>query len=84
MLEASLALPCFFPTQHVPLGDRSPWFTTTVTTMGSPCQDHFLADRVGNYIDIPDFSAVVSHTRGTTGVNSRPMLDRIAELTRVI
>jgi hypothetical protein len=52
--------------------------------MGSPCQDHFLADRVGNYIDIPDFSAVVSHTRGTTGVNSRPMLDRIAELTRVI
>jgi hypothetical protein len=25
-----------FPTQHVPPGDRSPWFTVTVTSMGSP------------------------------------------------
>jgi hypothetical protein len=60
------------------------WFTATVTTMGSPCRDHFLADRVVNYIDIPDFSADVSHTRGTTEINSLPMLDRTAELTRVI
>jgi hypothetical protein len=44
--------------------------------MGSPCRDHFLADRVDNYTDIPDFSADVSrHCRH---------LDRTAELTKVI
>jgi hypothetical protein len=51
-------------------------FTATVTSMGSPCRDQFLADRVDNYTDIPDFSADVSrHCRH---------LDRTAELTRVI